>query len=116
MTSSDFIWGMKNVIESEGVICTQSMTYKFLNRSPKLIAKNPVHLPPDGSKHKIALRLDFPKEVSGQAIVKLLLATSRVLHTIKDPIVRNAVHLQISNHSKTPITHPRGAVIGIVDI
>ena len=116
MTSSDFIWGMKNVVETEGVICTQSMTYKFLNRSPKLLAKNPVHLPVDGSKHDIDLRLDFPKEVSGQAIVKLLLAPSWVLHTIKAPIVHNAIHLQISNHSKSPITHPHGAVIGIVDI
>ena len=67
MTSSDFIWGMKNVVETEGVICTQSMTYKFLNRSLKLLAKNPVHLPTDGSKHDIDLQLDFPKEVSGQA-------------------------------------------------
>ena len=106
MTSSDFIWGMKNVVETEGVICTRSMTYKFLNRSPKLIAKNPVHLPPDGSKHAIDLQLDFPKEISGQAIIKLLLAPSRVLHTIKAPIVRNTIHLQISNHSKSPITHP----------
>ena len=38
MTSSDFIWGMKNVAETEGVICTRSMTYKFLNRSPKSIS------------------------------------------------------------------------------
>ena len=116
MTSSDFIWGMKNVIETEGVICTLSMEYKFLNRSPKLITKGPVHLPPDGSKHDIDLRLDFPKEVSCQAIVKLLIAPSQVLHTIKAPIVCNANHLHISNHSKSPITHPRGAVIGIVDI
>ena len=55
MTSSDFIWGMKNVVETEGIICTRSMTYKFLNRSPKLLAKNPVHLPADGSKHDIDL-------------------------------------------------------------
>ena len=103
-------------VETEGVICTLSMEYKFLNRSPKLITKGPVHLPPDGSKHDIDLRLDFPKEVSGQAIVKLLIAPSRVLHTIKAPIVRNAIHLHISNHSKSPITHPQGAVVGIVDI
>ena len=116
MTSCDFIKGMKNVVETEGIICTQSMTYKFLNRSPKLLAKNPVHLPADGSKHDIDLRLDFPKEVSGQAIIKLLLAPSQVLHTIKALIVCNTIHLQISNHSKSPITHPHGAVIGIMDI
>ena len=106
MTSSDFIWGMKIVIETEGVICTHSMEYKFLNQSPKLITKDPVHLPPDGSKHDIDLCLDFSKEVSGQAIVKLLIVPSQVLHTIKAPIVCNAIRLHISNHSKSPITHP----------
>ena len=116
MTSSDFIWGMKNVVETEGVICTHSMEYKFLNRSPKLITKSPVHLLLDGSKHDINLRSDFPKEVSGQAIVKLLLAPSWVLYTIKALIVHNTIHLQISNHFKSPITHPHGAVVGIVDI
>ena len=116
MTSSDLIWGMKNIIETEGVICTRSMEYKFLNRSPKLITKGPVHLPLDGYKHAINLRLDFPKEVSGQAIVKLLIAPSQVLHTIKAPIVCNTIRLHISNHSKSLITHPRGAIIGIVDI
>ena len=116
MMSSDFIWGMKNVVEMEEVICTRSMEYKFLNRSPKLIAKSPVHLPPDGSKHNVDLRLDFPKEVSGQAIIKLLLAPSRVLHTIKAPIVCNAIQLQISNCSKNPITNLKGTVVGIVDI
>ena len=30
--------------------------------------------------------------------------------------MHNAIHLHISNHSKSPITHPQGAVIGIVDI
>ena len=116
MTTSDFIWGMKNVVETEGVFCTRSMEYKFLNRLPKLITKSPVHLPLDGSKHDIDLHLDFPKEVSGQAIVKLLLAPSQVLHTIKAPIVPNTIHLHISNHSKSPITHPHCAVISIVDI
>ena len=116
MTSSDFIWGMKNVVETKGVICTRSMEYKFLNRSPKLISKNPIDFPADGSKHSIDLKLDFPKEVSGQAIVKLLIAPRRVLHTIKAPIVCNAIQLQISNLSKTPIIHLKGTVVGIVDI
>ena len=105
MTSSDFIWGIKNVFKTEGVISTHSMEYKFLNRSPKLITKSPVHHPPNSSRHNVELRLDFPKEVSGQAIVKLLLAPSRVLHTIKAPLVRNVIQLQISNHSNNPITH-----------
>ena len=49
MTSSDFIWGMKNVVETDGVICTCSIAYKFLNCSPKLKSKSQITLPPDGS-------------------------------------------------------------------
>ena len=36
MANSDFIWGMKNVVETEGQLCTWTMMYKFLNRSPKI--------------------------------------------------------------------------------
>ena len=45
MANPDFIWGMKNVVETEGQLCTQSMKYKFLNRSPKIYPVKPFTLP-----------------------------------------------------------------------
>ena len=88
------------------------MTYKFLNRSPSLIAKSKIYLPPDGSKQKVELT----KELSGQAVIKLLLALHQTIQTIKAPVVRNTVCLHISNHSKSPISHDAKAVIGLVDV
>ena len=50
VTTFEFIWGMKNIVETEGVLCGRTLTYKFLNRSPRLIAKHAFDLPLDGTK------------------------------------------------------------------
>ena len=86
MMSSDFIWGMKNIVETEGVLCSHTMSYKFLNRSPHLLSKHAFDLPLDGSQQKVELTVEFPKELSGQAVIKLLLAPRQSLQTIKAPI------------------------------
>ena len=62
------------------------------------------------------MSVEFPKELSGQAVLKLLLAPRQSLQTIKAPITRNTVCLQISNHSKTPIHHDANSVLGLVDV
>ena len=116
MMSSDFIWGMKNIVETEGILCSRTMSYKFLNRSPRLLAKHAFDLPPDGSQQKVELNVEFPKELSGQAVIKLLLAPRQSLQTIKAPIIRNTVCLQISNHSKALIHHDASSVVGLVDV
>ena len=116
MMSSDFIWGMKNIVETEGVLCSRTMSYKFLNRSPRLLSKHAFDLPPDGSQQKVKLTIEFPKELSGQAVIKLLLAPRQSLQTIKTPIIRNTFCLQISNHSKALIHHDANSVVGLVDV
>ena len=65
MANSDFVWGMKEIIETEGILCTRSMKYKFLNRSPKLYPVKPFVLPADNSHHIVELRVDFPKRSVG---------------------------------------------------
>ena len=60
MSSSDFIWGMKNIVETEGVLCIRTMEYRFVNRSPKLYCKKPISLPPDGSQHVLELGMEYP--------------------------------------------------------
>ena len=116
MSSADFIWGMKNIVETEGVLCTRTMEYCFVNRSPKLYCKKPISLPPDGSQHVLELGIEYPVEVSGQVIVKLLLAPKKSLHTIKVPIRQNALTIRVSNHSKEAIKHPAGSIIGLMDM
>ena len=116
MSSSDFIWGMKNVIETEGIIDTRTMKYKFLNRSPALIAPKGVNLPLRGKQVKVELKVNFPKEISGQVIVKLLLRPKRTIQTLKVPVERNCITLSISNHTDSAITLAPGSVVGIADV
>ena len=45
MTDSvSLVWGFKNIIETEGVVCTRTMSYKFLNQSPYLSPMEPFSL------------------------------------------------------------------------
>ena len=104
MANSDFVWGMKEIIETEGILCTRSMKYKFLNRSPKLYPVKPFILPADNSHHIVEIRVDFPQEINGHAILKLLLVPGQVLFTVKAPVTRNKISLEISNNTKTKIT------------
>ena len=116
MANSDFVWGMKEIIETEGILCTRSMKYKFLNRSPKLYPVKPFILPADNSHHIVELRVDFPQEISGHAILKLLLVPGQVLFTVKAPVTRNKISLEISNNTKTKITGSPSQSVGILDV
>ena len=104
------------MIETEGMVCTRSVEYKFLNRSPRLLATKPILLPADGKPHQVELKVDFPRELSGHAIIKFLLAPKRTLQMVKVPIARNTLKLAITNSSGTDISHPVGAFVGIVDV
>ena len=116
MANSDFVWGMKEIIKTEGVLCTRSMKYKFLNRSPKLYPLKPFLLPADNSQHTVELRVDFPHEISGHAILKLLLVPAQVLFTLKAPVVRNKISLEICNNTQSKISGSPKQRVGILDV
>ena len=116
MANSHFVWGMKEIMETEGVLCTHTMKFKFLNRSPKIYPIKPFQLPPDNSKHTIELKVDFPKKISGHAIFKLLLVPGSVLHTVKAPVNCNKITLQISNHTKRIVKGTPDHSISILDV
>ena len=113
MANSDFVWGMKEIIETEGILCTRSMKYKFLNR---LYPLSPFVLPADNSQHTIELRMDFPHEISGHAILKLLLVPGQVLFTVKAPVNHNKIILEISNNTNSKITGSPKQSVGILDV
>ena len=70
-------------METEGRICTQTLQYSFLNRSPSLCLTKELSLPADAQKRPVELRVDFPKELSGQAIIKLILFPKHIVRTLK---------------------------------
>ena len=116
MANSDFIWGMKNVVETEGQLCTRTMKYKFLNRSPKIYPLKSFSLPPDGSEHPVKLRVDFPSEIGGHTIAKFMLLPNHLLKTVKVPVRRNKITMHMSNHSQDKIEATPDTPIGILDV
>ena len=103
-------------METEGCICTRTLQYSFLNRSPSLCLTRELSLPADDQKWPIELRVDFPKELSGQAIIKLILFLKHIVRTLKVSVDRNIVWLNISNHIKNPILYPANTSISILDV
>ena len=116
MANSDFIWGMKNVVETEGQLCTWTMKYKFLNRSPKIYPLKSFSLPPDGSEHPMELRVDFSSEIGGHAIAKFMLLHNHLLKTVKVPMRQNKTMMHMSNHSQDKIEATPDTPIGILDV
>ena len=59
--------------------------------------------------------MDFPHEISGHAILKLLLVPGQVLFTVKAPVNRNKIVLEISNNTDSKITGSPKQSVGILD-
>ena len=116
MANSDFIWGMKNAVETEGQLCTWTMKYKFLNRSPKIYPLKSFSLPPDSSEHPMELRVDFPSKIGGHTIAKFMFLLNHLLKTVKVPVRRNKITMHMSNHSQDKIEATPDTPIGILDV
>ena len=119
LTTTDFMWGMKNMIETEGTICTRTMKYNFLNRSPRILAVKNFSLPPwTKVKHPVPveMKVEFPQELSGHAVAKLLLIPKSGLVTVKVPVCRNIIKISLSNDSNYHLSFSAGNVIGILDV
>ena len=67
----DFILGIKNVFELEGVINSRDCCFKFLNRSVPIFPEKEVVLKPN-EKKLIKVKAPFVDKISGMAIIKIL--------------------------------------------
>ena len=112
MAYLDFIWGMKNIVETEGQLCTWTMKYKFLNRSPKIYPIKPFTLPPDGLEPSIELKIVFPSEIGGHAVAKFILSPSHLLKTTK----RTKMMMWMNNYTRDKIEAIPDTLIGILEV
>ena len=92
------------------------MKYKFLNQSPKIYPVKSFSLPPDGTEHLVELKVDFPSEIRGHAITKFMITPNHLLKTVKIPVKRNHIKMQMSNHTKAKIKANPDTPIGILDV
>ena len=67
----DMVLGIKNLFELEGVIDSQESCFSFLSRSIPIFPREQVVVKP-GEKKLIPIESPFVKEISGMAIVKII--------------------------------------------
>ena len=74
----DWVLGIKNVFELEGVINSWDCCFNFLNRSLPIFPKECVVLKPKEQK-LIKAKAPFIDEISGLAIIKILHGSTYVM-------------------------------------
>ena len=84
----DFVLGMKNMSELEGVIGMPDSSFKFLNRSIPFFSKEQVVLKPKEGKF-IKIEAPFVDEISGFVVVKMLDSKEHCTVVLKLKFVRN---------------------------
>ena len=62
------------------------------------------------------LKVDFPSEIGGHAITKFMIIPNHLLKTIKIPVKRNHIKMQMSNHTKVKIKANPNTPIIILDV
>ena len=114
MTDSiSLVWVFRNIIETEGVVCTHTMSYKVLNRSPYLSPMEPFSLWP-GECKTIKLKAKFSEEITGHAIIKMM--TNVTPATLKVQVVKNIIMMNVQNKSSGEISATKDSLMGILDV
>ena len=115
--NDQMIIGFKNVVETEGQICTRSIQYKLYNRSPQIFPTKPFVLKPNEKIKDLTFDVVFPQELSGHGVVKLYLnSASYVPHTTKVRVTRNKIKMSLHNSSDHTINCDKDFPVGILDI
>ena len=111
----DFILGIKNVFELEGVINSRDCCFKFLNRLVPIFPEKEVILNPNEQKI-IKVKAPFIDDISGMAIIKILDGGtySTLLITLK--FTCNKAVLDIVNRGKDTMVFKPKEMIGIIDL
>ena len=98
--SNDIILGLKGLMEIEGVIDVSQLMVKFRNRALPLYPCQNTTIPV-GAKRSVKIKTCFSSELSGIAVLKLML--HNVCYTVQAQIKRNLTVIDITNTSDKPI-------------
>ena len=97
----DWVLGIKNVFELEGVISSRDCCFKFLNRSTPIYPEKEVILKPNEQK-LVKVKATFVDEISGMAIIKIIDGGTYSTLLIKLKFTCNRAILDIRNKGRTP--------------
>ena len=113
--NADLVLGIKNVFEFPGVINSQDCCFKFLNRSLPIFPKQDIILKSKEQK-LIKVKAPFINEISGLAIIKILVGSPYSIMLIKLKFTCNTAVLNVVNNGTETVIFKPEEVIGIVDL
>ena len=111
----DLVLGIKNVFKLGGVINSRDCCFKFLNRSVPIYPEKEIILKPNEQK-LVKVKTPFIDEISGIAIIKILIGGIYSTLLIKLKFTCNKAMLDILNRGKDTMIFKPEEMIGIVDL
>ena len=111
----DFVLGIKNIFELEGVIDSCDSCFSFLNKSIPFFPKEKTEIKAKEQK-LVVVEAPFVEDISGMAIMKVLDMQEQVTNMIKLKFIRNRVTLKVTNYTHETMMFDPTEMIGILDL
>ena len=110
--SNDIILGLKGLMEIEGVVDVSQLQVRFKNRALSVFPIVNAKIK-SGEKRSVKIQIPFQKEISGIAVVKLLL--HNVCYTLQVHVRRNTAVIDIVNTSDKELDLRTDQMMGSLD-
>ena len=111
----DMVLGIKNLFELEGVIDSRESSFRFSSRLIPIFPREQVVVKP-GEKKLIPIEALFEEEISGMAIVKIIVQGQKTPMMLKLKFIRNKATLDITNNARETVIFDKKTSIGILDL
>ena len=111
----DLVMGMKKIFKLEGVIYSRDSCFSFLSRSIPFFPVMTVEIVPRTQK-MVIIEAPFVEELSGMAMVKILVIKEQTTNMIKLKFIRNMAVLKVTNKVHESLTFGKAKMMGILDL
>ena len=116
----DFIIGVKSMVELEAQINFQKLEWSFYKRSIGLQVDKDYLIPPGKSTYVEARMLQKPNDLhDGEAILKWNKDINKLISpasTVKAHLKDGKILIKVTNQDTEPLSYPKRAKIGVVDL
>ena len=109
----DLVFGLKNMVETKGMLNTQTGEFDFLGRSIPIFPKHDLDVKP-GDKAYLKVKMPFVEKLSGRALCKMFAGESN--HILKLKVQDNQAVVKFENKSNTTAKLRKNKVLGILDL
>ena len=109
----DLVFGMKNMIETEGIINTRTSTYDFLGCSIPIYPVNSLDVEPV-QKVYLKIKAPYSDPLSGMEIAKFFVGDQ--IHTLKIKLRNNQSVVEFSNHCSDTVKLRTSSAVRVLDL